>query len=87
MLLSMFSNRNQTDDAAYFAIGCPPNKTCPVADPSLSFVVGTSRPHNLGTPRCCEVDHNDVFISTARDIEAPGNHPEIVQHNVATVGF
>lgn len=76
------------DDAAYCAVGCPPNKTCPVADPNLGWVIGISRLHNPGTPRCCELDGNDgAFISTVRDIEEYGNQPHIVQHNPGTVGF
>lgn len=81
----MFKYFNKMDDAADCAVGCPPNKTCPVASPNLGCVIGTSRPHNPGTPRYCEIDGNDVYISTERDMEAYGNQRHIVQQNQGTL--
>lgn len=55
---------------AFCAVGCPPQKLCPVADDNFGCVIGTERLHNPGQPRCCEVDNADVYLSTVRDILA-----------------
>lgn len=75
------------NDAGYCNVGCPANSICPVADPNLGCVIGTTRPHNPGTPRCCQVDANFMFMKTVRDILAHGNDLVISQQNVGTVGI
>ena len=70
---------------AFCAVGCPPQKLCPVADNNLGCVIGTERLHNPGQPRCCEVDNADVYINTVRDILAYLNtHPNNTEE---TAGF
>lgn len=66
---------------AFCAVGCPPQKLCPVADNDLGCVIGTERLHNPGQPRCCEVDNTDIYLKTVRDILAYLNtHPNNSQN-------
>ncbi|CAM9777587.1 unnamed protein product [Ectocarpus sp. 8 AP-2014] len=60
---------------AFCAVGCPPQKLCPVADNNLGCVIGTERLRNPGQPRCCEVDNADIYLKTVRDILAYLNTP------------
>lgn len=75
LMLVMLSGK--MDGHANCAYGCPQSKRCPVADPNLECVVGTTLPNYPGRPRCCEVDDNHYFIDTVRAILAYGNKPEL----------
>lgn len=75
------------DDDAYCAVGCPPDKLCPATAPHIGCAIGTARPHNSNTPFCCEVDANDVFLSTVKKIEEYGNQPNIRQLNQGSLEF
>ncbi|CAN0580483.1 unnamed protein product [Ectocarpus sp. 12 AP-2014] len=68
---------------AFCAVGCPPQKLCPVADDNLGCVIGTERLHNPGQPRCCEVDNADIYLKTVRDILAYLNAPPNAPQNTA----
>ncbi|AAK14581.1 unnamed protein product [Ectocarpus sp. 4 AP-2014] len=68
---------------AFCAVGCPPQKLCPVADNNLGCVIGTERLHNPGQPRCCEVDNADIYLKTVRDILAYLNTPQNDHQNTA----
>lgn len=85
-MLCEHTRETHMNDAAYCDVGCPANNVCPVADPNLGCVIGTARPHHPGTPRCCQIDANTVFLRTVRDILAHGNHPVTSHQNAGTGG-
>ncbi|CAN0554198.1 unnamed protein product, partial [Ectocarpus sp. 12 AP-2014] len=59
------------NDVEYCAYGCPAGKQCPPAA-SDSCAIGTPRLQNQGTPLCCEVDDDAVYLCTIRAIhQAP----------------
>ncbi|CAN0032468.1 unnamed protein product [Ectocarpus sp. 12 AP-2014] len=59
------------NDVEYCAYGCPAGKQCPPAA-SDSCAIGTPRLQNQGTPLCCEVDDDAVYLRTIRAIhQAP----------------
>lgn len=59
------------NDVAYCAHGCLEGKHCPPAA-SGSCAIGTPRLQNQGTPLCCEVDDDAVYLRTIRAIhQAP----------------
>jgi hypothetical protein len=81
----MGSAVSSDSDTEFCAIGCPPDKKCPVADDAHGCVIGSTRLHNPGQPRCCEVDSADNYLKTVRDILAHGNALPNAQQR--TAGF
>ncbi|CAM9810186.1 unnamed protein product [Ectocarpus sp. 8 AP-2014] len=62
------------NDVDYCAHGCPAGKRCPPAA-SDSCAIGTPRLQNQGTPLCCEVEDDAVYLRTIRAIhQAPSNN-------------
>ncbi|AAK14432.1 unnamed protein product [Ectocarpus sp. 4 AP-2014] len=61
------------NDIDYCAYGCPAGKRCPPAA-SDSCAIGTPRLQNQGTPLCCEVEDDAVYLRTVRAIHQAPSH-------------